>query len=229
MNPSPTSRRQVLRTTGIAAAAAAVLVACGKEADQAGLSGTPPVSTSTTPPVPTKPSSTEDLVMDTTLLRTGTSLELLAAKLYDDYGPKLESGEWKQQAERFGEAHRNSAATFQASTAASKRVDKPNKYVLEQGIDPLTSTLTNDAAILSLFHDMESTIAATYVDATGIFTTAAWRARIMTFGAASARRATVLGNGGNGVNPTDALYPLTDLISNDAYVQAEPKKADAAG
>ncbi len=229
MNPSPTSRRIVLRTAGISAAAAALLAACGKQAVQAGLSGPPAPSTSTTPAVPLKPRSTNDLLMDTTLLRTGTSLELLAAKLYDDYGPKLEAAEWKQQARRFGDAHRSAAVSFQASTAASKRIDKPNEYLQKNDIDPLASSLKSDDAILSLFHDTESTIVATYVAAAGTFSTAAWRARVMTFGSAAARRVTVLGNGGKGANPTDSLYPLTNLISNDAYVLAEPKKADAAG
>lgn len=227
MTSTPTSRRQILRTAGIGSAVAAVLAACGKEADQAGLSGTPPSSTSTTPPVPQIPATAEQLVMDTTLLRTGTSLELLAVKLYETYGPELEAADWVQQAARFGEDHRSAASSFRASTAAAKRIDKPNDYLQKNDIDPLSGTLTNDDAILGLFHDIESTIAATYVAAAGAFTTAAWRARVMTFGSAAARRASVLGNSGNGVNPTAALFPLTDLISNDAYVLSEPKKADA--
>jgi hypothetical protein len=40
----------------------------------------------------------------------------------------------------------------------------------------------------------------------------------MTFGAASARRVAVLGNRGSGLAPDEALYPVTDLIPNAAYL-----------
>lgn len=229
MTATTHSRRQALRVAGVGAAATAFLAACGKEDIQAGQSGAVPSSTSTTPPVPPTPATAADLNEDTTLLRTGTSLELLVADLYDKYGTKLDDRDWKDRAARFALDHRAAAGSFAASTAASKRIDKPNEYVQKNDIDPIVETLTDDVAILRLFHDTESTLAATYVSAAGTFTSAAWRARVSAFASASARRVTVLADGGRGARPTDALFPLTDLISNDAYVLAEPKAADAAG
>lgn len=229
MAPTNPTRRQVLRTGGLGVAAAAFLAACGSKEIQAGQSGAVPSSTSTPPTVPPSAPTTEALAEDTTLLRTGTSLELLAADLYDTYGPKLDDRGWQVQATRLADDHRRAASVFAASTAATKRVDKPNEYVQENDIDPVTDTLIDDDAILGLFRDVESTLVSTYISAAGTFTSAAWRARVMTFGSASARRVTVLANGGEGAIPTDALYPLTDLISNDAYVLAEPKKADDSG
>jgi len=223
------SRRQALRTAGIGAAATAFLAACGKKGGPAaGRSGTPTSTTAVAPAVPAKAPTTEDIAMDVTLLRTGTSLELLAAKVYDTYGPKLDDAKWSYAAALFSQHHTAAAGVFNNATPPSKRVSKPNKFVTENTIDPVAETLTTDDAILGLFHDIESTIAATYVSAAGTFTSATWRARVMTLGSASARRVTVLANQGQGGRPEEAFYPLSDLISNDAYVLSEPKKAGAS-
>lgn len=220
------SRRHALITGTVGAAAAAFLAACSS-ATEAGRSGTPTTTTEVAPTVPPKQSTEAALEEDVTLLRTATSLELLVAKVYDTYGPKLDDSAWMTTASRFSTDHASAAEVFTAATPAAKRVDKPNKFITENTIDPVEDTLNSDRAILGLFHDMESTLTATYIDAAGTFTEAEWRARVMTFASASARRATVLDNDGDGAAPQDPLFPLNDLIPGDAYVLAEPKKAAA--
>lgn len=223
--PVGATRRQVLRTATVGVAAA-FLAGCGKEEVQSGQSGTPVATTSVTPTVPTTVPSAAALEEDETLLRTGTSLELLAADVYGTYGPKLENADWKAAAARFRTDHEAAAEAFTTATAVSKRIVKPNQFVQEHDIDPVADTLTEDKAILDLFHDLESTLVATYVTAAGTFTSPAWRARVMTFGSASARRVGVLGDGGRGAVPSDARYPVTDLISDEAYLLSNPKQAE---
>lgn len=229
--PQGQTRRQVLRTGAIGVAAAAFLAACTdarkKAHPKAGLSGSPVTTTEVAPSVPTTEPSAAALDEDITLLRTGTSLELLAAEVYRTYGPKLTDETWKSTVARFAADHATAAVTFTDATQANKRITKPNAFVKEHDVDPVAGDLTSDTAILDFFHDLESTLTATYVAAAGTFTSATWRQRVMTFGAASARRVGVLANGGEGAVPDSGLYPGTDLISNDAYVLSTPKKADA--
>lgn len=217
------SRRHALITGTVGAAAAAFLASCSSES-QAGRSGTPTTTTEVAPKLPKKDPSAEAEEEDVTLLRTGTSLELLVAEVYDTYGPKLDA-EWVGVAERFSADHASTADAFSKATKADKQVKKPNKFLMKNTVEPIEDTLTSDRAILDLFRDLESTLVATYIDAAGTFTEADWRARVMTFGSASARRVAVLDNGGEGAAPEDALYPLRDLIPNDAYESASPKKA----
>lgn len=222
------TRRQALVTGTVGAAATAFLASCSTlSASNTGRSGTPTTTTEVSPTVPVKAPTAAALDEDITLLRTGTSLELLVAKAYDTYGPKLDDPGWTAAAARFATDHTTTADAFRSETPPAKRVNEPNKFLQENTIDPVEETLTSDTAILGLFHDLESSLVATYVDAAGTFTTAAWRARVMTFASASARRVAVLGDNGDGAGPDEALYPLRDLIPSDAYVLATPKKADA--
>ena len=230
--PSGMSRRQVLRTGTIGAASAAFLAACTharkKHPAPPGTSGSPVETTLVAPTVPTTQPSAVALDDDITLWRTGTSLELVAAAAYRNIGTKLTDDGWRTIASRWADDHEANAKVFRDATEpAKKKVDDPNKYVQEHDIDPILDDLSTDAAILDFFHDLESTLTATYVTAAGTFTAADWRQQVMTFGSASARRVGVLANGGDGAIADAATYPLADLISNDAYVLSTPKKADA--
>ncbi len=222
------TRRQAIVTGTVGAAATAFLASCSTlSATNTGRSGTPTTTAAVAPTVPAKAPTAAALDEDITLLRTGTSLELLAAKVYDTYGPKLGDPAWTAAAARFATDHTSAAQAFRSETPPAKRIDEPNKFLQENTIDPVEATLTSDRAILSLFHDLESSLVATYVDASGTFTTATWRARVMSFASASARRVAVLGNDGDGVGPAEAMYPLRDLIPGDAYLLSTPKQAAA--
>lgn len=229
--PQGTSRRQLLRTGGLGVATTAFLAACTharkKHPAPPGRSGTPTSTTLVAPTVPTIPPTADQLDEDITLLRTGSSLELEAALLYQTYGPKLSDATWSAAAARFATDHTAIAESFIAATPAKKQVKKPNDWYQTNEVDPISDTLSTDAVILDFFHDLESSLAATYVTAAGTFTTAEWRQRVMTWGSASAARVGVLANGGQGAAPTSATYPLSDLISADGYILSTPAKKTA--
>jgi len=224
MNPtsSPaagTTRRQVITTGAFGAAAAAFLAACGTKADKsAGQSGLDPTTSIAAPEAPLPDISEADLAYDTDLLRTATSLELLAADLYQEYGRSLDDAEWKANATRFAADHEAAAEEFRQETPAEHRVDEPNEYIQQNTVDPVVDQLTNDRTILSFFAGIESTLAATYITAVSNFSQVEGRAQFAGFAEAAARREALLADGGNGVAPDSALYPLQDLIPNEAYV-----------
>lgn len=227
MNPtsSPdagTTRRQLLRTSGIAAAAAAVLAACGTKNDiPSGASGQDPTTTSVMPTVPIKEPSEADKQYDVTVLRTATSLELLAVQLYTNFGKDITDADWNAAAAQFATDHQAAADTFTAATDKADQVTEPNAYIQENSVDPIANDLTSDAAILSFFATVESSIAATYVTAVGTMTDPEGRNDFAAYGAASARRSALLGSGGTGTAPSSALLSTADLIANDAYLPVE--------
>lgn len=236
MNPtsSPASgstRRQVLTTGAFGAAAAAFLAACGTKADRkAGQSGDDPTTTAVAPEAPLPEVSEADLAYDTDLLRTATSLELLAAQLYEEYGPKLNDDEWKTQFARFAADHEDTAAEFREETDIEHRVDEPNEWLTTNGVEPVEDLLDsgNDVVVLDFFASLESTLAATYITAVSSYSQVEGRAQFAGFAEAAARRNALLGNGGEGVPPTAALYPLQDLIPNEAYVTVVSADAGVA-
>lgn len=230
---TPTSRRNVLRLGTLGAAGALVLAACGREdGPPAGLSGSPAPSTSVPPTVPTTSPSATAIEDDAIQLRTLRSVELLVAEAYADHGKDLEDPAMAEAAKRFGQAH--TAAAERLAEAIDQReaddiVDPgtANEYLSENLVGPRAGELVDDTSILSFLHDLESTLAATYVNAVGVFTTAEWRQEAMVLGAADARRATVLANAGTGDVPQDAFFSAEDLIPGAAYLG--PPEAAAAG
>jgi hypothetical protein len=234
MNPtsSPatgTTRRQMITTGAFGAAAAAFLAACGTKADRsAGQSGIDPTTTIAAPDAPLPDVSEADLAGDTDLLRTATSLELLAADLYKEYGSTLDDAEWKANAARFAADHEAAAAEFRKETPAEHRVDEPNEYLQVNTVDPIADQLTNDRTILDFFAALESTLAASYITAVSSFSQVEGRAQFAGFAEAAARRTALLDDGGKGVAPESALYPLQDLIPNEAIVTVTQADAGVA-
>ena len=223
MNPtSPTtgpSRRQLITTGAFGAAAAAFLAACGTKTDRtAGQSGVDPTTTAVAPTVPIAEITAADKAEDIDQLRTATSLELLAAQLYTQYGKVLTDADWKANAARYAEDHAAAAEVFKKETPAKDRVDEPNEWLQTNTVDPIADQLTNDRAILDFFAGLESTLAATYIAAVGTMTQAENRAQFAGYAEAAARRTAVMDNSGKGAPPESALYPLQDLIPNEAYV-----------
>ncbi len=226
MNPTDSpvtgaTRRQIITTGAFGAAAAAFLAACGTKTDRtAGQSGADPTPTLAPPEPPLPEASEADLAYDTDLLRTATSLELLAAQLYTEYGPKFTDEEWKANAARFAADHEAAAAEFREETPSEHRVSVPNAYLQENTVDPVSVELDkgNEAVLLDFFASVESTLTATYITAVSSFSQVEGRALFAGYSEAAARRQAVMGNGGEGAPPTGPLYPLQDLIPNEAYV-----------
>lgn len=225
--PTPTSRRTFLRTAGLGAASAVVLAACSRNHDKAGQSGLVVPSTSTPPTVPTTVPSEATKKLEATQIRTAASLELLAAEVYKSHGPKFTDPALKEAAARFVSDHNAAAAVFADAVPSGEPTPVPNEYVKTNVVDAAGDGLIDDASRADFLSAYESALTATYITATGVMTEATWRERFMTYGAASARRAALLGNGGQGSVVDEALYPLRDLISNKAYVLS-PEETKAA-
>lgn len=218
-----TTRRQLLRTGALGAAAAAFLAACGTSSDsQAGLSGVDPTTSVVPPTVPPREPTEIDLELDQTLLRTATSLELMAAEAYGEFAGEVQDGEWAATTARFGVDHELAAGAFRSGTDADLQIDEPNEFMQTQLIDPVRDLLTSDRSLLNFFTEIENTLSATYVTAVANHTDAAWRARFSAYASSAARRAALMGAGGQGVVPTGPLLGTEDLIPGEAYLQANP-------
>lgn len=235
MNPtsSPTgsTRRQLITTGAFGAAAAAFLAACGTKSDKsAGQSGDDPTTTLVPPEAPLPEVTEADLAADTDQLRTATSLELLAADLYEQYGPGVSDAEWKANLARFGEDHAAAAQAFREETNLEDRVDKPNEWLMKESVEPVEDLLDggSDAVILDFFASLESTLAATYITAVSSFSQVEGRAMFAGYAEAAARRTALLGNGGESAAPKGPLFPLQDLIPNEAIVTVESADAGVA-
>lgn len=216
------TRRDLLRTGTLGAAAAAFLAACTAKIDNPGQSGADPTTTLVTPTVPLEEPSDAEKQADLTVLMTMTSVELLAADLYGQYGPVLTDAEWATEAARYATDHGVAAEAHAAATPADLRVTEPNAVLLENSILPIEDQLTSDGPILEMFAALERSMAATYLTAVGAFTTREGRASISALGAAAARRAALLGNRGQGEPPTGPLYNTADLITSNAYIEPAP-------
>jgi len=220
-SPTGTTRRQLVTTGAFGAAAAAFLAACGTKTDKkAGQSGDDPTTTAVPPEAPLPEVTEADRANDTDLLRTATSMELLAAQLYEKYGPEVDDADWKADLARFAADHAAAARTFQDETPADDRYHSPNQWLIEESIDPVRDQLDggSDAVVLEFFASLESTFAATYITAVSSFSQVEGRSQFAGFAEAAARRNALLGNAGEGAPPQAALFPLQDLIPNDAYV-----------
>ena len=223
--PDSASRRSLLRAGGVGLFAAAFVAACGKDEKQAGVSGLAATTTSIAPSVPVTQPSEVALEENRTQLRTAQSVELLVAGVYGQFGPKLADAELRDAAFRYQTDHAAVAAVFGEADDETDESKKANAYLLANVVAPIEGSLVDDAAIANFMADLESALTATYINATGILTDAEWRQRIMSFGAASARRVAVLGSGGTGLAPTESLYPLDDLIPGDAFLGPKSETA----
>ena len=231
-----TDRRTILTAGTAGLAATALLAACSNDAPTPGLSGTPVSSTVVPPTVPEKAPTEAELQADRDTFATASSLELLASYVYKTFGPDLQDAELAAAAERFAADHDAAAAVFASQAGDHDGLGEPNPYLMENQVTPVEALLTDDAAIANLAAKIESSITATYITAVGTLLDPAWRQTIMEHGAAAARRASVLGSGGAGSSPTGSLFPLTDLISSDAYLttaeagsEAEATEGEAEG
>ena len=220
--------RRALLTGGVGLAGAVLLAACSSDPPAPGVSGQVVSSTSSPATVPVTTPSAIALADDKTQIATAQSLELLVEQFYANQTPKLKDQTMADMARRFRSAHTEAAAVYGAAKTGIKGADKPNEYLMTSLMVPAEDSLNTDAAIIAFMHDLESMLAATYVSAVGVYTSPEWRQKAMTFGAASARRVTVLANGAAGTPPTGPLYPLTDLIPGDAFLGAAAAKAEGS-
>ena len=228
--PSPadgTSRRNLLKLSGLGVAGAAFLAACGKDHPDTGQSGNPVATTVVPPAAPPEEYTAAEIEADNVMLKTASSLELLVAAAYKDNASKVTSADWAPEMERFQADHEATATMFSsAAKGKDPRTTQPNEELQTTLVDPAAGSLIDEASTLDFLASLERMLASTYVSASGTFTTAKWRQKVMTAGGASARRAAVLGNGGTGKAPTTALFPVSDLIPSAALLVEETATAN---
>ena len=155
------------------------------------------------------------------LLRTGTSLELVAVDLYQQ---ALDSGALRTPAvqsaiETFLHHHRDHAAALQYATSehGGAPYTESNAVVMRSFVVPVLPTLTDEAAITRFARSLESVVASTYTHAAGEMSNPADRRTMMSLGGAEARHAAVFAHLVG--MPPDRTAPVpfinTDVLGDD--------------
>lgn len=222
-------RRSFLRLGGATLAGSAVLAACGKSDTKGSQSGTTQATTSTSTgasttlaATTTAPPSEVDKAQDLTLLRTATSVELLAVAVYGQAAPLIKNADVLSAAKLFRSQHGDHAKQLQAATkesfGADKVYTKPNAVVKKNLVDPVLPTLKSDTDIVKFAIALENSAASTYVAAAGLLSAAALRQAIMAIGGVEARHAAILSSVIKKSVPTDAFWTIKDAVSSDAFV-----------
>jgi rubrerythrin len=201
------ARRRFLRIGATSVAASAVLTACFSGDKEAAVEPT----TTTAKPSPA----------DITILRTASSLELVAVSVYDQ---AIKSGfvttpAVTEAARTFMSQHKDHAAVFEALTKklGGQPYTTPNPAVTAQ-LQPRLDGLTTERDVVALALDLERAAAATYLATVGTLADKKLNETVMSVGGVEARHATVLAHvlGENGVPaafaaPGGAIAPGTGL------------------
>lgn len=240
------SRRQLLQVGGLGALGAAFLAACGTDAydTRPGVDGAGAGETSVPPTVPPSGPNSAQRETEEIELHTLASVEALLAETYSNHASTLSDDALAASAERFGADHQ-AAAELIADQTESGELDQPNEDLrnrmvvpVERTIEPLLEADTEQSraaantAVLQLFHGLETSLTATYINSMAALTTPERRGEFAAMGAAAARRAVVLTDDVLAAAPTDALFPVTDLIPGTAYLGPEAEEGaegDAEG
>lgn len=190
------SRRQFFRIGGLTVAGSALLVACGDDDDDSASTTTSAAAVTTTEAGATTTTAAAATETDLTLLRTASSIEVLAIETYQ---AAVDSGLVTDQAVAdaallFQEQHRDHAAALQAQTTSSggEPFTDPNPYLQENVVDPAIAELTDQLSVVRLALDLENAAAQTYALAGGLLSTPTLRQTIMSIGGVEARHAAVL-------------------------------------
>lgn len=220
MNDTP-SRRSILKAGSVGVFAAAFLAACADD-DPVGVSGTPAPATSVPPTVPPREATEAERAEVEIQLRTLASVELLVADVYDAHSADITDAALVPLVGRLAGEHRAAAAALVQLTDTKDAVEA-NEFLKTTLVDPIESSLVSEDNVRAFLRNLESSLTATYINAVPAMLEAELRQTLMTHGGAAARRVTALSAG---VVPRGALFPSTDLISNNAFLR--PEEAEAA-
>lgn len=181
-------RRGFLKIGGLSIATAAVFAACGSDDDGTAGARDPGEGDD-------EEASGGDRSGDITILRTASSLELLAV---DVYQKAIDSGlvtatAVADAAKLFQEQHREHAGMFAGATKqlGGEPFEEPNPVVLQQ-LQPTISALADEAGVVRLAYDLENAAAATYFSTVGVFDDPKLNQAAMSVGGVEARHAAVL-------------------------------------
>lgn len=179
-------RRGFLRIGGMSVATAAIFSACGSDDD--GASGTAAGGTS-------EEGSMSGDSSDITILRTASSLEILAV---DVYQKAIDSGLVTTKAVAdaavlFQGQHREHAELFSGATKqmGGEAFEQANPEVLK-ALEPAIAALKDEAGVIKLAYDLENVAAATYFSTVGAFNDVKLNQAAMSVGGVEARHAAVL-------------------------------------
>jgi hypothetical protein len=187
--PSP-GRRSFLRVGGVTVLGAAVLAACGDD-DGGGTAETGRAPTTTAPGTTGAP-----VDLDLTLARTAASIENLAVVTYQtaiDSGV-VTTAAVADAAALFRDHHQAHADAINAvvTGAGAMAVTDPNQVLFDAAVRPVLDAGPDEASIVALAYELESTAVQAYAFAGGNLSTPELRSTIMTIGGVEARHAAIL-------------------------------------
>ncbi len=222
------NRRNVLRFGGALVAAGAVLAACGDDDDSttatdaaaattAGATTTAAAAATTAGGGEFTPSPENDIV----LLRTASSLEVLAVAAYQtaiDSG-LVTTAAVGEAAMLFQAQHEEHAALFQGATTAAggEAYTEPNAVVFE-ALQPTINGLSDEMGVVQLAYDLELAAAQTYQFAVAKVSDASLNKALMSVGGVEARHAAILGAVLATMIPPAAFQGLDNAVPAAAFV-----------
>lgn len=179
---------------------AAMLAACADHSEPPpvpeGGDATPTTVTIAPPPID-----------DVTLLRTASSIEILAV---DTYQQAIDSGlittpALLDGARLFRDQHQEHADLFVAATAQAggEPYTEPNPYIKLSVVDTILPSLEDEGDIINMALELEDTAGGSYQIWVPLFSTPALRQTIQSVGAVERRHAIIL----TGLIPDEELFP----------------------
>ena len=220
------SRRGFLKIGGATVLGAAVLAACSSDGELVE-SGVPEGATTT--------ADTSETEFDTNLLRTATSLEILAV---DTYQTAIDSGLIGQAAileafTLFRDQHDDHRAALQQATeeyaGTGTAYEETNQFLQDTVVGPALEALTDEESVISLALRLETLAAESYVWSAGRLSTTTLRQAIMGIGGVEGRHQAVL-RGFLDEDPVPDAFENTDeAIDEGAYVGVEDEAAAGGG
>ncbi len=180
------NRRKFMQIGGITVATAAVFAACGSDNTKSADGGTTTTAAS---------GGAGDAKGDITILRTASSLEVLAV---DVYQKAIDSGLVKtaaiaDAAKLFQSQHKEHAALFQGATKkmGGTAMEEANPVVLQSLQGPIAA-LKDENGVVMLALMLEQAAAATYQSTVGAFKDVTLNQAAMSVGGVEARHVAVL-------------------------------------
>ncbi|MCB1014894.1 MAG: ferritin-like domain-containing protein [Acidimicrobiales bacterium] len=213
------SRRGFLKIGGATVLGAAVLAACSDDGEtDVAESGLPADATTTT-------ADPADVEFDLDLLRTATSLEILAVSTYQT---AIDSGlvtnpDVAQAAVLFRDQHDDHAGALQQATtdAGGTPFEEANTFLQDNVVTPALDGLTDEDSVVRLALDLETAAAETYAWAAGELSTTTLRQAIMGIGGVEARHQAVLRGFLDEDQVPVAFLPVDDRVPEEAFVGAD--------
>ncbi len=201
-------RRGFFRMGGVTIAAAAVFGACG---------GDEPATVAAQEEEEDAPVSRGDI----NILRTATSLELVAVDVYKSVaaGGLVTTPAVREATTEFAKQHQAHADLLKGHTvkAGGQAYDRPNPTLLAS-LQPALAALTSQAGVLALALDIETAAAHTYQASVSTFTDKGLNRIAMSIGGIEARHVAVLRAAGGQTAVTEVFQTTPRAVPTSAAV-----------